>query len=147
MDAQKLFHGAILIKRKYDQQCKPILQEYDLRPSDLDVLMYLAFHPECQTAREISECRMLAKSLVSSSVDALTRKGLLAGEIDPTDRRRVLLTLLPPAREIVEQTLRLSQRYFDQALSGISEEDSRVLERAMARICRNLEEADDASSA
>lgn len=142
MNGQQFLNLSFLMKRKYDQQCKPILLEFDLRQSDLDVLIFLAANPCCQTAREISEYRMLSKSLVSSSVDALMRRGLLEGKIDPTDRRRVLLTLLPPAQEIVTRTHELTERYVQHLLSGVTESDLLAMERVSVQVCRNLEEFD-----
>ncbi len=139
MDGQQLLNFSFLMKRKFDQQCKSLLLEYDLRQSDLDVLMFLATNPGCQTAREIVECRILSKSLVSSSVDALTRRGLLERKVDPTDRRCMLLTLLPPAQAIVSRTQDLARSHLQQLLSGVTEAELRTFERICAQVCRNLE--------
>lgn len=146
MDGQRFFNDMFLIKRRYDQFCKPLLIRHDLRQSDLDVLLCLASNPGCRTAGEISDCRLIPKSQVSSSVDALTRKGLLMGEVDPQDRRRVLLTLLPPGREIVDEAFLLSDAYFRQMLSGTSRDDLRVLERISTQCVANLNSGSSAAS-
>ena len=146
MDGQRFFNDMFLIKRRYDQFCKPLLLRHDLRQSDLDVLLCLASNPNCRTAGEISECRLVPKSQVSSSVDALTRKGLLMGEVDPQDRRRVLLTLLPPARQIIDEAFLLSDAYFQQMLSGTSDEDLRTLDRVSTQLISNLNSGNGAAS-
>lgn len=147
MNGQHFFNDMFLIKRRYDQFCKPLLLRHDLRQSDLDVLLCLASNPDCRTAGEVSECRLIPKSQVSSSVDALTRKGLLMGEVDPQDRRRVLLTLLPPANEIIDEAYLLSDAYFRQILSGTSDEDLRTLDRVSTRFVSNLNSDSGAASA
>lgn len=138
MDGAFFLTLVCLAQRSHERALKPILQEYGLRQSDLDVLMCAAASGSCLTARTIADSRLLAKSLVSTSVDALMRRGLLAGETDPQDRRRVLLKLQPAAREIVDRAEKASQAFLEQLLSGASEEDVQAARRVCDIICRNL---------
>ena len=136
--AIRLIDHLIQIKRGYDQHCKALLAEHDLRTSDMTVLMFLAMHPKCHTAKEICEAQMLAKSLVSQSVETLVNRGMLRRECDPLDRRRQLLTLQPAAWAIVEKLHTLTDDYMQPLFSGVDPAELKIVERVFAQISHTM---------
>ena len=66
------------------------------------------------TLGELRRPSTLTLSAVSESVDGLVQRGLLAREIDPRDRRAVMLTITPQGQEMVGRAA--------AALSGLAEE-------------------------
>ena len=86
------------IRRRYAESLRPLERRWTLTGNEIDVLLFLANNPGYDTARDAVEMRGLSKSHVCKSVDALTRRGWLAGEQDKRDRRCVHLRLLPPRR-------------------------------------------------
>ena len=84
------------IRRRYAESLRPLERRWMLTGNEIDVLLFLANNPGYDTARDAVEMRGLSKSHVCKSVDALTRRGWLAGEQDKRDRRCVHLRLLPP---------------------------------------------------
>ena len=101
------------IKHCYGALCRDVELAYGLTRNEIDVLLFLANNPGCDTARDIVELRGLSKSHVCKSVDALTRRGWLAGAQDARDRRCVRLRLLPP--------LTLTAHDVDMALEVLAE--------------------------
>lgn len=140
MDGQLFLNNIVLLSRSQEQYFKCLLTEYNLRSSDLDVLMFLALYPEFRTAREICDHRLVAKSLVSSSLDLLVSRGYVARETDPNDRRRAILTLMPAANEIIEKMQALNLQYQEIICSGISPEDMASFERVLTQISHNINE-------
>ena len=73
---------------------------------DIMVLLFLANHPEQDTARDVVEYRGLSKSQVSQAVEVLTGRGVLERSPDREDRRVVHLRITeagePLAREAQE---------------------------------------------
>ena len=136
--ASRLIDQMILLKRGHDQHCKSLLAEYNLRASDMVVLMYFTTHPECHTAQTICDSQLMAKSLVSTSVEAMVNRGFLHRESDPQDRRRMLLTLQPAAQEIIDKMNALSRQYTQRLLSGVDPQDLQAMERVLARISHNM---------
>ena len=138
MNAITFIDQMMLLKRGYDQYCKGLLAEYNLRASDLSVLMFLAAHPDPCTAREICDTLLIAKSLVSASVDSLVSRGLVCRETDAQDRRRANLTLQDAAAEIIARANALSCEYAQKLCAGIDVQDLQIMERVFAQISHNM---------
>ena len=64
-------------RRYYDRQFEALLASAGLSMREMDVVLFLANNPDCDTAREVSELRGLAKSQVSGAGDLLAERGLL----------------------------------------------------------------------
>lgn len=133
-----LLTAAMRLRRLYDRMCAPIMKEYKLTRNEVDVLLFLANNPACDTAKEVAELRGLLKSQVCMAADALTRRGLLSGVQDGRDRRCVHLKLMPGAREIVEAAREAQKRFADILFEGITEEEKTVLDHVFNMIAENI---------
>jgi DNA-binding MarR family transcriptional regulator len=72
---------------------------------------------EGQTVAEVARFIETDAAAVSRLVDRLGEKGLVARSPDPASRRRVLLTLTPPAAELVPVLVQLADQN-DEAFFG-----------------------------
>ena len=126
------------IKHCYGALCRDVELAYGLTRNEIDVLLFLANNPGCDTARDIVELRGLSKSHVCKSVDALTRRGWLAGAQDARDRRCVRLRLLPPAAPAVEAARRAQRALVERLYAGVTQEERQVLARVLARMTENV---------
>lgn len=126
------------LKHRYGALCRDVETAYGLTRNEIDVLLFLANNPGYDTARDVVELRGLSKSHVCKSVDALTRRGWLAGEQDKRDRRCVHLRLLPPAVQAVEEC-RLAQRAFLGTLyGGVTDDELETMERVLHKLEHNI---------
>ena len=93
-------------RRFYARQFTPLMERTGLTIRDIMVLLFLANHPEQDTARDVVEYRGLSKSQVSQAVEVLTGRGVLERSPDREDRRVVHLRITkagePLAREAQE---------------------------------------------
>ena len=87
----------------YDRYMEKICALRRLSHLEITIISFLHNNPGCDTARDISEMRMLPKGNVSQGVESLIQKGLLGRETDGADRRRIHLTLTEAANPIVEE--------------------------------------------
>ena len=128
-------------KRAYDGALKPVAEAHGLTRNEVDVLLFLANNPECDTARDVVELRGMSKSHVCQSVDVLTRRGWLSGTQDKRDRRRVHLGLLEGAASAVADARAAQQGFFDRLYRGVSPEERETLGRILVKMISNFEEA------
>ena len=129
--AKKLY-GAILF---------PLLERYGLTQTEADVLLFLVNNPAHDTARDMAEHRHLAKSHVSVSVEALVQRGLIERFYQNGNRKTIHLRVTERARPIIEEGLRLQNRFGAAMVAGFSEQEILQLDALLSRIRRNIENA------
>ena len=137
----ELFCSGARMKKQYDRQFSATASRFGLTASDIHLLLFLADHPDCDTARDISERIFLPKSCVSRSVDSLIRRGFLSSRGDERDRRIAHLSLLPASAALVEEGRRIRQDFFSLMFRGFSPEERRQLDHLAQKISNNLREA------
>ena len=77
----------------YHQQCKDLCNEFHLKQTGFDILMFLGNNPQYKYAKDIVEIRKIKANLVSIHVDQLVDQGYLSRIDVPGDRRKVELVL------------------------------------------------------
>ena len=75
--ATGFFNNAHKLIEAYHTVLLPLCRDTGLPPLALDILLYLANHPQQNMARDICRCRGLKPGIVSVHVDRLVREGLL----------------------------------------------------------------------
>ena len=88
------------------------------QPQELG-LLFLANHPQCDTARDIAALRELSKSQVSQAVDLLAAEGLLLRTPDREDRRIVHLSITPRGEPLARECQRLQVQCGRRLLEGL----------------------------
>lgn len=71
--------------RFYNRCLTPLMERQQLSLREIQVLLFLANNPGCDTARDVEKLRGLAKSQVSAAVEHLTGRGLLRRLPDQRD--------------------------------------------------------------
>ena len=120
-----LLHGQKL-KRAYDSVFRPVMARHGLTRNEVDVLLFLANNPGRDTAVEL--------------VEALQARGMLVGEQDPKDRRRVHLALTGRAAAPVREAQQAQRLFIDLLYRGVTEEERAILARVFDRIGKNVQE-------
>lgn len=129
------------MEKLYGGLFAPLLERHGLTQLEMDILLFLANNPACDTARDIVEKRRLAKSHVSVGVEALTERGLLERLRQGGNRKTIHLRLTAAAAPIVEEGRAVQRGYAERLLAGFTEEDRRQLEHLMDRVAENVETA------
>jgi len=130
-------------RRLYAQMFQPLGLRYGLNQLEIDILLFLHNNPAYNTARDIAQRRGFAPSNVSTAVDALRKKGLLATLPDP-DSRRVLRLRLTAGAGPVTDALALRQREcFALVADGFSPEERELFFQFLRRMDQNVQRALD----
>lgn len=123
----------------YEERLRPVCREYRLTRSGMDLLLFLANHPEHNTARDLCAVRGMKSGIASVAVEELLEKGLLRVEVDEADRRLRRLWLTREAGAAAAAGQAVQARFAAQLRSGIAEEDRATFERVLAQLGKNAE--------
>ena len=137
--ASDLFANTVRFRDAYHTMLRPLCQRAQLPPIALDILLFLANNPGCDTASDICRCRGLKPTLVSFHVDRLVSEGLLARSAIAADRRKTSLALTDRAAWIVDEGHVLQQRFSQELTRGLSEDDLAHLKTCIAAFDRNID--------
>ncbi len=125
----------------YDSMLKPVCDRYGLVPIEATIISFLYNNPGKDTAADIVELRMLAKSNVSQAVESLIQKSLLQRRQDTEDRRRIHLALTSEARPITEDIETVREVFRKQLFRGFTEEEQKQFAWFHDRVAENTKRA------
>lgn len=132
-----ILHNSYVVKKAYDILWDDLMDQFRLTRAEIDVLAFLSLHPEKNTAHDIVEYRMIAKSHVSKAVDHLLERGLLTREKDKFDRRCVHLSLTGNAEHIVSE-IQIKQAEFRKKLTeGFTDDELLFFSKIISRFADN----------
>lgn len=131
------------IIKLYNQMLETICQGYQLSKTEVSIINFLQHNPQKDTAADIVEMHMIAKSQVSSAVELLIQKGLLQREQDTIDRRRIHLSLLPAASPVTEAIHAVRCQFKDVMLDGFTPDECELYEEFNSRLLENVQTALD----
>ena len=117
-----------------DKRHELLFAPYDVSFSVFRVLSYLLLHEGGATPSQIADELMILRQSMTNILDALEKRGLVCREIDPVDRRRIRVRLLPAGEELTVELLALEDSYLVKMGKYISDEERqtfRVLDRKM----------------
>ena len=144
VDSTLLLRVIRQFRRYYDQQFEDLLAASGLSMREMDVVLFLANNPGCDTAREVAELRGLAKSQVSAAVDLLAGRGLLRRLPDRTDRRVVHLALTDQGTALSWAGKEIQSRCLETLFSGLSQPEAdcfqTLLEKVLTHAAAQLKE-------
>ena len=128
------------LRKLYCNLFTPLLERQGLTQLEMDILLFLANNPACDTARDIVEKRHLAKSHVSVGVDSLAARGLLNRQMRPGNRKTIHLCLTDAAAPVVEEGRNVQTHYANILLNGFSEAERSELFRLLDKVGRNVDQ-------
>lgn len=127
------------IIKLYNQMLETICQRYQLSKIEVSIINFLQHNPHKDTAADIVEMHMVAKSQVSGAVELLIQKGLLQRTQDTVDRRRIHLSLLPEALPVTEAICEVRCQFKEVIMDGFTKEECEMYEKFNHRLLTNVE--------
>ena len=147
MVKKELFRSLRSILRVYNKTGEPIRVRFGLTEAELAVLDFIGTNPKLDTARDITEYRLMPKANVSLAVDSLVEKGLLAREQDEADRRRIHLRLTELGESLVPAIRSRRQEFNDVIFGGFTqrqrEEYAKLSEKILNNARKYLEDPEE----
>ena len=130
-----------LIKRLYDQCMELVLSQYDIKRTELDILLFLANHPQLDTASDIIHHRGLAKSHVSTSIQHLIMEGLLSSHKSGSDRKKIHLHIEDKAEDMLVAGKAAQAKFFQTMVVDFTKEEIDTLTHLFDRMEHNIRNA------
>jgi DNA-binding MarR family transcriptional regulator len=118
-----LIRTAAVVTSLHDEASR----EQKLSAAGRQLLAVLEGAGEPLSPTDISERLMVTTASITSLVDTLERRKFVKRSPDPDDRRRILVTITPAGRKVVDQFLPEIVALQTAALDGISEADRKRL--------------------
>ena len=117
------------------------LQDSFLTSSQGDVFHYIIdmdSKGESATISDIMKNLQLGQSTVSGIVSRLEKKGVIKRVADKNDARKLYIIPTPEGRELEENFKYLSEELHKLLFEGVSDEDTRIFERVLETMLKNL---------
>jgi DNA-binding MarR family transcriptional regulator len=117
------------------------LLAFDLTVADFDVLAALrrAGTPHRLTPTQLYRTLMITSGTMTSRIDKLERRRLVARQEDPSDRRGTLVALTPEGRKLVDRAVEAHLVNEAKLLSALSRAEQTALDGLLRKLVGSLE--------
>ncbi|MCD8342272.1 MAG: MarR family transcriptional regulator [Clostridiales bacterium] len=141
MNENDVIATSFLMKRLFERRSKALLDAYQLRMIELNILLFLFHSQGAPTATDIIKAKHISKAHVSKSIERLHRQGFITLYEDEGDRRILRIQLMPQADEVIEQAVQIRSECKDAMLEGVTEEELASLGTVLRKIACNIDDA------
>lgn len=128
-----------VVHQQASRHIPPTVLPHDLTLRQLQLLLAIRERPGV-TGQELADSFGVSTPTISGLVERLVGKELLTRHPDPADRRRVLLSLTQPARDILAEMESVGARVRDEVLGRLTVDELEALVALSARIRQITEE-------
>lgn len=90
--------------------------------------------------RDLSNLMNVADSSAGRLLDRLERDGFIVRERSGTDRRVIYIKLTNEGDKLISDLLPIGEKFNDDLLEGISEEDLAVYDKVLKKMITNISE-------
>ena len=109
----------------------------DLRAEEMALLMNLWQQPG-QTPSALADKTIRDRTTVTRFLDGMEKKDLVTREVDPKDRRRVIVKATESSKRLQPKVIAEIRKLIEQSLDGISAEDVETARRVLMKITNTL---------
>ncbi len=138
METNEVVMSGIQLKKLIAKKVEPIIQECDLRPVELDILVFLHREKSIDTAKGIIQKKHLSKAHISKSIDNLRSKGFIQVNEDENDHRILHISLTEKSIEVVEKVIEIYTECKDIMQRGISPEELEIVKNVISKMNQNI---------
>ena len=140
METDEVVMSGLQLKKLLAKKSAPIMQEYDLRPVELDILVFLRQEKNVDTAKDIIARKHLSKAHISKSVENLRSGGFIQLAADETDHRVLRIHLTEKSDEVIGKMKEVYSECKEIMLKGLAVDELEILKRAIVKITDNINE-------
>lgn len=138
METNEVVMSGIQLKKLIEKKVEPIMQEYGLRPVELDILVFLHREKGIDTAKGIIQKKHLSKAHISKSIDNLRSKGFIELNEDENDHRMIHIKLSEESEEVVRKVTDVYVECKNIMQKGISSEELEVVKKVINKMNQNI---------
>ncbi len=138
METNDIVMSGLQLKKLLAKKVEPIMEECNLRPVELDILVFLYREKTIDTAKGIIERKHLSKAHISKSVDNLRRKEFIVVKEDEEDHRILRITLTDKSKVVVRKVSDVYEECKEIMQRGISSEDMAIVKKVIEKMNENI---------
>ncbi|ADD42441.1 MarR family winged helix-turn-helix transcriptional regulator [Stackebrandtia nassauensis] len=126
--------------RLLERELRANFAKHDLQLWEFDILGTLRRNgpPFQLTAGQLVESAMVTSGAITNRIDRLVARGLVTREVDPDNRRSVLITLSDKGRELIDPVVESHANLETQLLGKLSDRDQEQLAGLLRRLLLDL---------
>ena len=136
-----LLNAVGVIEAEYAAHRKRVMDAHGLSAIEVDVLIFLATHPDLKTAADITEKLRVSKSHVSLAANHLAEMGLLSRRPDERNRKRIFLDLTDASKVIVDDALDEITALKKELYKGLTKREKDNLSAIIEKVEENADQA------
>ncbi len=129
--AQELMYSMYLMNKS-----KPHRELGDRMRGEAFVLQYAFQHEGPVLPSEISQAMNISSARMAATLNTLERKGLVTRQIDPADRRRIIVHLTEEGLAAAKRGQQAMSEHMVQMLETLGEDDAREFVRLSGKVAR-----------
>ena len=130
------------IRRIYAVKLNERMDDF-FSPNEINILILLSNNKHINTSSDLRVMLGVSKGLVSRSIDALLKKGLIVCRSDERDKRIQRIHLTKKAAPVIEHSNHEVQKINDEVLKDVSEADIAHLEITMKKILQCFKDKEE----
>lgn len=138
METNDFILSGMQLKKLIEKKVQPVIDEYDLRPVELDILVLLHREKNIDTAKAIVQRKHLSKAHISKSIDNLSEKGFIQVCEDEDDHRILHIQLNGKSQEVVKRMIEIYEECKEIMQTGISQEELEVVKNVVLKMNENI---------
>lgn len=138
METNDFITSGILLKKLVEKKVEPVMEEYNLRPVELDILVLLYREKEIDTAKAIVQKKHFSKAHISKSIDNLNERGFIEVAEDMNDRRILHIQLAEKSEEVVKRMLAVYGECKKIIEKEVSREDLETVKKVVRQMNENI---------
>lgn len=134
---EELMVCSILVKRLYEKIMDPILSSNELPRIEIEILLFLANHPEYNTATSIVSHKGYTKSHVSTALKHLELTGYISKKHPANNKKTYCLHIEDKAMTLIQEAQQYKKKFSEVLCKDLSDESLRNLWDCLTRIAEN----------
>lgn len=140
METNEIILLGTQMKKLIEKKSAPIIRRYDLRPVELDILVFLSQSGDGDTAKDIMNSRHISKAHISKSIENLRLRGFVKLSGDPSDHRIMHISLTERTEGVVEEVLAVYQSCCQAMMRNISQEEHMLIHSLWTKVLSGINE-------
>lgn len=127
-----------MLKIVFENAFSDIKKKYNLTITEIRILLFLAMNENKNTARDMTEDIMIAKSHISLSVESLINKEIVIKIPDEKDKKKMHLIICSNKKYIIEELLERQKELNNSITRGLTTEEVEELGRLLDKVRINI---------
>lgn len=138
METNDVVMSGVQLKKLVARKVDPIIKEYDLRPVELDILIFLKNKTDIDTAKGIIEQKHLSKAHVSKSIENLRSGEFIKVIEDEQDHRIFRIRLTPKSDEVITKVAEIYEECKSVIERDIGQNELNIAKKVVLKMIRNI---------